>query len=287
MFPDAIFCLSAHVQRWVRHAVIVMAVGHSVCFASNLPAEHESVRLMLALESSVEKQRWAKANDLLAELEALETRLEPDFHYFNGLVLFKRNQYAAAKKSLEVYVVKAGHEGQYYIDALKLITELEDQAQDLDGGHESSQPAAASILHADEGGDGYVRSLQSLYLSDSPVAALETHINSLLASHAYSEGRLKTLEQKSGVRYSINVDGASLVISEKNFREGKAALSVSRLSILGIDPFLRFACSNSEYLCWIYHPADAHERWLLLERDELAAKELSEALSKLIRLLQR
>lgn len=263
----------------------VVAVAH----ASGLPAEHESARLMLAIETSVERENWERAAQQLDQLQALNVSLPEDYHYYQGLVLFKRDNLAQAQKHLEQYVMVAGSQGKHYPAALKQITRIEEAlakaAPSKSAEAVSTAPAMPAITSAR--GEDYIQSLQKIYLTDSPEQALVMQINSLLSAHAWSGSRVKRQNDRSGVVYSVSIKERDILLQEKRFDNGQAQLKVTKLNVLGIDPFLRSECSIEAAVCWLYDPVATHQRWIIIDRDELVAKELTDALSRLIVRLQR
>lgn len=265
-------------------ALVLLIFYSASSFASRLPAEHEAARLMLAVEASIKEKSWAKAQTQLQALADLKVPLPAPFYYFNGVVLTELSQLDSAQTSLEDYVIKAEEKGEYYVAALELLTQLEEKRT------QQSNPVVreASIKPAAESsGDGYVKSLQALYLTDDPIKALVMQINSLLSVHAYTGNRVKKATERSGIRYSLSVSERDLVLQEKQYLSGQPELSVNKLNVLGVDPFLKSGCASNELMCWIYHPGNGHERWILIDRDDMVLNELVEAFSKLIRLMQK
>lgn len=265
----------------------VAVINSTNLFASNLPSQHESVRLMLAIEASVKESNWNKAHTQLKALESLELALDEDFFYYNGLVNTKLNQILDAEKSLEHYVVSAGKDGKYYVEALQLITFLDEQQRAVakDNSVEASVTSPAPIISSEQR-DGYIKSLQALYLTDDPIKALEMQINSLLSAHAYTGSRVKKSDVRSGINYSLSVIDNHVSLQEKKYEAGFPSLQASKLDVHGLDPFLRYECTKREFACNIYHPANTHLPWITIDYDDMVASELVEALTKLIQQLQ-
>lgn len=268
----------------IKLAFCILLFASVKVLAANLPVEHEAMRLMLAVESSVNDEEWGKASQQLNALSLLDITPPDNFFYFNGLVNLKLNQLPESEKNLESYIIKEGSEGKYYVEALKLITEIDHQQA-------SSPPpetteAKSSSISSSEGRTGYIKSLQALYLTDDPVKALVMQINSLLSVHAYTGLRVKKANARSGVIYSVSANGGQLGLQEKNFDSGFPTLTATKLGVHGLDPFLKYQCKNQAAFCAIYHPADAHQIWIKIENDELVVRELTEALTKLIQYMQ-
>lgn len=252
--------------------------------ASGLPPEHEAARLMLSVKQLVEERDWERAGSQLAKMQSLDVTLDEDYYYLNGRVLRELGQQAEAVSHLEQYVIKAGNEGRYYNEALSLITLIEEQSVSAPLPVAPVDPIQPELKSAD---DGYIKSLQALYLTTDPVAALVQQVNSLLSAHAYTGKRVKTAEGREGIQYSISVNNRELLVQKKSYQRGQPLLEVDKLNVLGIDPFVEYGCSERLYECYLYHPSRKSEKWLRVDRDQLVASELSQAVSKLIRLLQQ
>ena len=251
---------------------------------ANLPPEHEAARLLLSVESLVVEGKWDEAERQLVKMGNLDVELPADFFFYHGTVLAKLERANEAQQSLEKYVVLAGSEGGYYSEALARLTDIERRSAVLP----KTEPKSVKNLPAlTGGGDGYIKSLQALYLTDDPIKALVLQVNSLLSAHPYTGKRVKTTKQREGVLYALSVNGTNLVLQEKSFENQQPMLKVDKLNVLGVDPFLTNACSGAEYMCWVYHPSNTHDRWIKIERDDLVISELTDALTKLIRLLQK
>ncbi len=268
----------------VKIFIFYLLVSSASVFATNLPVEHEAIRLMLAIESSALKGDWNNAHEQLKGLEALEIKRPEDFFYFNGLVNFQLSHFLVAEKNLEHYVVLVSNKGKYYIEALKLMTLLDDQ-RSIQVSELSPDIEKSSVITGDQR-DSYIKSLQTLYLTNDPVNALVMQINSLLSVHAYTGSRVKKTNARSGLVYSISVVEGQLSLQEKKYEDGFPSLTTSKIDVHGLDPFLRYECSKREFSCSIFHPANTYLMWIMIEHDDLVVRELVEALTKLIQYLQ-
>ena len=270
--------------------VVLALFATSLCMlssllqATGLPPEHEAARLMLAVKDLVAEGNWDRANQQLSQLRTLNVEPENDFYYLDGVVRDQLGNSAEAIGSLEQYVIKAGSDGQYYTDALALITRIQERAQVADTQTEASSPMQPELTGSD---DGYINSLKALYLTTDPVSALVQQINSLLSSHAYTGSRVKSNELRDGVQYSVAVTEEELLLQVRSYENGQPFLQVEKLNVLGVDPFVDYGCSARVFECFLYHPSKENEKWIKIDRDELVAGELSQAFSKLIRLLQK
>lgn len=258
-------------------------------FASNLPPEHESARLLLVIEESVNKGDWVGADKSLTQIADLNVELPIPFFFYNGLVHSKLERLQKAQTSLEHYVVKAGTSGAFYYEALRVLTSLEHQvemAAQADSVPQEGSDAPLPVLEG-EGRDAYIQTLKALFLTDSAVQALSMQVNSLLSAHPFTGDRLKKQSEKQGTKFQISIQGNQIILQETNYQEGFPRLSASRLEVSGVDPFIRSQCNSKIMSCWLYHPTNSHEPWLKIDHDEVVVKELSQALTRLIQLLQK
>jgi len=251
-------------------------------FSSGLPPAHEAKRLMLAAQNSISSEQWDKAEQQLKNVTALEVPLPAKFHYMHGQVLLHRSEFDMAQKSFEVYVLQAGEEGEFYINALEMITEADEKKKTV-----KPKVANTEALKLDKAKDEYLESLKKLYLTDDEKKALVLQINNILSNNPYYGSRIKQQDVKKGIRYSINLTGSELQIQEKRYdKNGAPSLVVNRMDVYGVDPFIKYSCDYDRYICWLYHPINQYDRWILLDRNEEAAKELSEAMGRLIQSVQ-
>ncbi|MFD2229006.1 hypothetical protein [Alkalimarinus sediminis] len=255
----------------------------ALSLATGLPPEHEAKRLLLAVQHSIDSQQWVKAEQQLKAITALEVPLPEKFHYMHGQVLFHQAEYELAQKSLEIYVLQAGEEGEFYIQALEMITAADEKKREV----VVEKPVKKSDLTLEKSKDAYLDGLKALYLTDSAIDALVLRINSILSTHPYQGVRVIQKDANKGAKYRISVVGKQLQVQEKKYaRDGSPTLLVSKMDMFGVDPFVKFGCDYERYICWLYHPVNQFDRWILIDRDKSAAKELSEAMARLIRLLQ-
>jgi hypothetical protein len=268
----------------IKIALFFLLFASTGALSANLPVEHESVRLMLAVEASAQNEDWDKASQQLDALALLNIAPPEDYFYFNGLVNLKLNHLSVSEKNLESYIVTVGQKGKYYLEALKLITLLE--SEEFNEVAPVTLELESSSMFSTEGRTGYIKSLQALYLTDDPVKALVMQINSLLSVHAYTGLRVKKANVRTGLMYSVSVNDGQLGLQEKNYESGFPRLTATNLDVHGLDPFLKYQCKKQELTCSIYHPADSHLVWIRIDHDDLVIRELVEALTKLIQYLQ-
>ncbi len=150
-------------------------------------------------------------------------------------------------------------------------------------------------LHAEEpaavlGGQeqaSYLNQLKSLYLTGSERQALLEHCNALLQTHALRAGYQIGHAQPRDILYQLAAGRpGELLVREEVRADGRLEVRNQRLSIYGVDPFIRYDCPSNGIVCEIRNPADGTP-WLTLVRDHDGAAELAKALSFLIRNLQK
>jgi len=251
-------------------------------FSSGLPPAHEAKRLMLAAQKFINAEQWDKAEQQLKNVTALDVPLSAKFHYMHGQVLFHRSEFDMAQKSFEVYVLQAGEGGEFYISALEMITEADEKKKNI-----KPKVTNTDALTLDKAKDEYLESLKKLYLTDDTKQALVLQINNILSTHPYHGSRIKQQDVNKGVRYSVSLTGSELQVQEKSYdKKGAPSLIVNRMDVYGVDPFIKYNCDYDRYICWLYNPINQHDRWILLDRNDDAAKELSEAMGRLIQSVQ-
>ena len=144
-------------------------------------------------------------------------------------------------------------------------------------------------------GEGLQSQEQTSYLAQirhqHPAAndrqALLAHCNQLLKTHALRSGYQVGQAQRQDQLYQLSVDQAGeLVVRNEVRAEGKLEVRHQRLSVFGLDPFIRYEWPTGGITCEIKNPADGSP-WLTLVRNHEGAAELAKALSFLIRNLQK
>lgn len=277
-------------MHWALYVVLLCLPFTAL--ASKLPPEHESARLLLIVEEAVNNANWSLADDSLNKMADLKTDLPVPFYFYNGLVHFKQERFDKAQLSLEHYIVKVGASGAFYYDALRLITLVEEAASkpkshfgNSSANTEDQVETPPTLVNQER--DAYIQSLQALFLTDSPANALLMQINSLLNAHPYSGSRVKKSSEQQGIKYQVSLQDNVIVLQERSFLDGFPRLSAEKLEVSGVDPFIEYDCSTQQIACWLYHPANAHQKWLMIDLDELVVAELSQAFTRLIQLLQK
>ena len=137
----------------------------------------------------------------------------------------------------------------------------------------------------------YLAELKRLYMTKDERKALLAHSNALLDTYALRAGYQlgKAPAQRSDLRYQLSVAGpGELLVRQETRTEQSKTLAVSnqRLSVFGVDPYIRYNCPTSGITCMLNNPADGSP-WITVLRDHQGSADLAKAISFLIRNLQR
>ncbi|MET1077554.1 MAG: hypothetical protein ABWY06_05980 [Pseudomonas sp.] len=173
---------------------------------------------------------------------------------------------------------------------LRLTRQL--SAAVLFGALTAAMPALAAETPA--GLDGqeqgrYLAELKSLYLTANERQALLAHCNDLLKTYALKAGYQVGQPQRQDRTYQLALGepGELLVREELRAEQGnERKVSNQRLSVFGLDPFIRYECPPVGNSCVLHNPADGSP-WVSILRDHKGAAELAKAMSFLIRNLQK
>lgn len=135
----------------------------------------------------------------------------------------------------------------------------------------------------------YLDGLKRLYLTDNERQALLAHSNALLDTYALRAGYQVGQAQRQDLLYRFDIGNAGeLILREESRGVEGTAISVrnKRISVFGIDPFIRYECPTGGIRCVLFNPADGTPL-LNIVRDHKGADELAKALSFLIRNVQK
>lgn len=135
----------------------------------------------------------------------------------------------------------------------------------------------------------YLGGLKRLYLTENERQALLAHSNALLETYALRAGYQVGVPGREDLLYRFSVGGSGELVlrEERRGAEGTAvAVHNQRLSVFGVDPFIRYECPTSGIRCVLFNPADGSPL-LTIVRDHQGAGELAKALSFLIRNVQK
>jgi len=269
--------------RLIFTLTIMMQAGYGV--ATNLAPEHELERLMIVAKESLVAGNYGVAREALDSIENLNADPGVDYLFYRGQLEAKSENNAEASAALVSYVNEAGKGGEYYQSALRLITLLEQRKLSEQNATTAASTEADQTLQSES--QNYLSQLQELYLSQSPVRALTEHINSILAENIFVPGRLRHPQVNEGLVYKVSINSAKeVVVQESDYRLQIPGHSMRRAAVFGVDPYVAGECDVTLRMCWIYHPVEKQERWITIADNSDALRELSKAMSQLIRQLQ-
>jgi hypothetical protein len=274
-------------------------LGSAVWLLSNLafalPPEIEPDRLVLAAEEKLTEHNFDAARDYLERVSALKTTPSAKYFYLSGLVALHYGELDKASQQLSQYVQEAGRDAPYYEQALKGITTIEEQQNSRQAASTSREQirrmqSGGDIAIEDSAGKAYDQKIQSLYLASDLSDALVLHVNSLLSSYVYLDGKVKNLKTSDREEYSLSIKQPSqMMVTKKSIKHtlnGQSEISVTSLDAFGINPFVSFRCSSAVDQCEIKHPVSG-DAWMVIANDNAAAEDVSKALTRLIKSLQR
>ncbi|WP_041635094.1 hypothetical protein [Marinobacter sp. BSs20148] len=269
-------------------ALLVCAVLYAGS-AMALPVEHEIRRLMLATEQALAAENWDDASEYLGRLQQLDGERPVDFYFYRGRVMQKSDLLNEAQASLEVYVTRAGKEGQYYEQALERITEIEKRRKDRALAAVTKNPATPlqpRIAIIEAAGGQSAADLKKLYLADSEEQALLMHLNSVLQLSGWREDRaIVQLDQPADIRYQVEKRNSSLLIQQTTRQQGTMLRKSQQIDVYGISPLVKWDCEPSLATCWVYDPRDG-SRLFQLGVNQGQAEDIARTLGRLIRNLQ-
>ncbi|OUS30642.1 hypothetical protein A9Q99_05510 [Gammaproteobacteria bacterium 45_16_T64] len=264
-----------------------------------LAPEIEADRLVLAGKSKIAMKDFAAARVYLDRVEPLGIKPSNEFHWLLGQVLFNEGQYVGAKKRVEQYVESGGKEAEYYEAALLLLTDIETQLADKQADIATKEKTRefakdweekVSLLESNPG-SVYDAKVNQLYLGADLTSSLVSHINSLLKSYVFIEGKVKNQETADHMSYSVSVSSSGdILLTTKDVKVGKrsaaSAIKVSRLNAFGVNPHIGYRCSKAADSCTLLNPADNTD-WMRVAKDDVAVKEIAKAFGRLIKSIQR
>ena len=267
----------------------------SLCWAMSaygLPPEIEADRLILAAKEKLAEDNYAAARDYLERVTPLKIEPPAAYHLLYGRVHYQADAWQEAKQHFEAYVEMAGKEGDAYVETLKLITELEETLSNKVEVEETTEKTKTSAIQlAEKQGTQYDEKVAQLYLDPSLTQSLVTHVNSLLKSYRFIEGKIKNVEKNDYIDFKLSLaKNRELILTRRDISRSLSGdlseLSVTRLNAFGIDPNVEYRCSKESDSCTIKHPLNQKE-WIKISRDEEGAQEITKALTRLLKALQR
>lgn len=271
-------------------ALLALCLMFPLPALAQLPAAIEADRLVLAAEEKIAQQDYDGARGYLERVAPLKTEPRPVYHYLFGQVLLQEGKLEEAQRHLADYVAKVGAEGTHYEDALRLLTRIEEQAASRQDASALPDPVALGLEAGDSEGRAYDDKVRRLFLAATLEDALVMHINSLLKSYVYMEGKVKNLALSDRESYSLSLNGQKEIVLGRTVVDqsagGQVQLSSDRLSPLGVNPYVSYRCSKAADSCVIRHPVTGDD-WIRVAHDEAGAREIATGLTRLIKALQR
>jgi hypothetical protein len=135
----------------------------------------------------------------------------------------------------------------------------------------------------------YLAAIKRAHPSVTERQALLAQCNQLLQTYALRAGYQLGQADPRDLLYqlSIGAPGELLLREESRAQQGPGvAVRNQRLSVFGVDPFIRYDCPLQGIRCVLQNPADGSPLLSVL-RDQDGAAELAKALSFLIRNMQK
>ncbi len=280
---------------------VILSFNLSVMSSSvwALAPDIEADRLVLAGKSKIAVKDFSAARTYLDRVEPLGIKPSNEFHWLLGQVLFHEGQYSEAKTRIERYVENSEKTSEYYESALLMLTDIETQLEDnkaLVATKEKTREFAKQweekvSLSESKPGNEFDAKVNALYLGESLTASLVSHINGLLRSFVFIEGKVKNTSIADHLLYSVSVSSSGdILTTKKDVKVGKnkaaSSINVSRLNAFGVSPIVEYRCSKAKDSCSVLSPVDGIS-WIRVAKDEAAAKELAKTFGRLIKSIQR
>ncbi len=258
--------------------------------AYSLPPEIEADRLVLAAKEKLEQGNFDGARVYLERVAPLDIDPPADYYLLYGRIYYQADAWQQAKNHFEQYVERAGKEAEAYLDTLKLITELEETLA-AKPEQTKAETAGNPLQLLEKQGAAYDKKVSELYLDAGLAESLVTHINGLLKSYRYIEGKIKNIDKSNYIDFKLSLaKDKELVTTRRDITRKSSGisseLSVTRLNVFGVNPDVVFRCSKQTDSCIIRHPVN-QKTWIKIARDEKGAKEITQALTRLLKALQR
>ena len=283
--------------KYIAFFCLFSWLGASSAWA--LPPEIESDRLVFAGKSKIAEKNYEEARAYLDRVEPLGIKPSSEFYWLFGQVLFHEGQYQDAKERIEQYLESDGKESEYYEAALLMLTRIEGQLADKKEQIETKEKTRQFAQQWEEKvslpeskpGDAYDAKVNALYLGGDLTSSLVSHINSLLQSYVFIEGKVKNTKIADHLRYSISVSSSGdILLTTKTVNVGidkaTSAINVDRLNAFGVSPSVAYRCSKVTDSCVLLNPTDGTD-WIRIAKNDGGAKEVSKAFGRLIKSIQR
>lgn len=264
-----------------------------------LPPQAEMDRLILAAQAALSESNFESAKSYLERVEPLELEPPAEFYRLQGEVMFNSREWDKSQLGFERFIGMAGRDSEHYKQVLGRLTDIE-QAKELERTQQQIREENIAIsagndervkLIENQKGEAYDRQVQALFLDEDLVQSLVTHLNSLLRSYVYIEGKIKNYEKNNRIDYSVSVNKEGVIMLTSRdvtqTRSGqKAAMNVAYLNAFGVNPSVGFRCSKVIDSCYVKHPVNQSD-WIRVAYDEAGADDIATALMRLLKALQR
>lgn len=278
--------------------LFLLVLSSQLWSSTRLPGVIELDRYLVEARRLIDERDFTRALTWLGKAEQLQLALPPEFHYLKGRSLLASNRHQAALDSLVTYLNHTGRTGDFYKEALMMITAAEKQTPTLkkETTQETTQnktdsplpkkpqpvataPKPTAVTAPTPATDTLKRQRQRA----ATYQPVQDKINQLLSSNAIYERH--GIDRPTLV-YSIRADyGATLVvIRSEDGMEGLERTSYN-LAINQIPDRVTADCSWLEQRCWISHPLKP-QRWLEINYNEAARDLLVTELESLVRLIR-
>lgn len=256
--------------------------------AWSLQAEHEADRLLLATEEALADNNYSQAEEHLNAIRQLGITPPPEYEFFYGKLLHHRNNGTRARSHLENYVNRTGRDGEYYRDALNLITEIERERSGQSTADNTASSGTSEIGWS-RSSQEYIDRIKELYETDDAIQALSLHVNNLLKFYAYGREEVvagsRRLSQPTRHKIQVGENGKLISFNRAGATE-EAPVREESFSVYGVDPYIAYQCNARASNCWLMHPV-SNDRWLQVLDNREAAGEIAKALSELIKQMQK
>lgn len=276
-------------HSWLASLVLSSALLGAVAPAFALEPEHEIRRLMLATEEAVQAENWNEAGEYLNRLQGMEAEKPAEYFYYRGRAMLQAQHLNEARSALEAYVSRAGAEGKYYQQSLKLITDIEKTSEAnirelAEGKGEIKEPVAV----IEPAGGENLKTLRQLYLARTDREALVIHLNAVLDAAGWRRDQtVVRLDRPADIQYRVTIDNSSVNVQEiRRERDNTTVRETIALPVFGVNPQPRWDCEPVVGACWVYDPRDG-SRLFQLVQDQNKAREVAQTLGRLIRNLQQ
>lgn len=105
--------------------ILLIVVTASFQVTADLPPHIEADRLLIQAKESMDSGDYNKAVNSFEKIMTLSNNLPAPFYFHYGKALASTKQYTKAKNQIELYLEKAGRNGEFYQSALSIYSTME------------------------------------------------------------------------------------------------------------------------------------------------------------------